>query len=83
MTKGLIKSCQRSKKSISLPTSTILQIVNESLKCQKEYESAFYHKKVVSIAIDAISLMTKATHSLSAESKDRLKPALNENVRSL
>ena len=44
---------------------------------------SFDHKKVVSTAIDAISFMAKATHSLSAERRDRLKPALNEEVRSL
>ena len=60
-----------------------MQIANESLKHQKESESLFDHKKVVSIAIGAISFMTKATHSLSAERRDRLKPALNEEVRSI
>ena len=44
---------------------------------------SFDHKKVVSTAIDAISFMAKATHSLSAERRDRLKPAQNEEVRSL
>ena len=71
------------QKSISLATSAILQIANETLKCQKESESSFDHKKVVSTAIDAISFMAKATHSLSVERRDRLKPALNEEVRSL
>ena len=66
-----------------MATSAILQIANETLKCQKESESSFDHKKVASTAIDAISFMAKATHSLSAESRDRLKPALNEEVRSL
>ena len=36
-----------------------------------------------SATIDAISFMAKATHSLSAERRDRLKPALNKEVRSL
>ena len=71
------------QKSISLATSAILQIANKTLKCQKESESSFDHKKVVSTAIDAISFMAKATHSLSAERRDRLKPALNEEVRSI
>ena len=71
------------QKSISLATSAIFQIANETLKSQKESESSFDHKKVVSTAIDAISFMTKSTHSLSAERRDRLKPALNEEVRSL
>ena len=66
-----------------MATSAILQIADESLKCQKESESSFDHKKVVSTAIDAIAFMAKATHSLSAERRDRLKPALNEEVRSL
>ena len=38
---------------------------------------------MVSTAIDAIYFMAKATHSLPAETRDRLKPALNEEVRSL
>ena len=38
---------------------------------------------MVSTAIDAISFMAKATHSLSAERRDHLKPALNEEVRRL
>ena len=71
------------QKSISLATSAIFQIANETLKSQKESESSFDHKKVVSTAIDAISFMTKSTHSLSAERRDRLKPALNEEVRRL
>ena len=71
------------QKSISLATSAILQIANETLKCQKESESSFDHKKVVSTAIDAISFMAKATHSLFAERRDHLKLALNEEVRSL
>ena len=71
------------QKSISLATSAIFQIANETLKCQKESESSFDHKKVVSTATDAISFMTKATHSLSAERRDCLKPALNEDVRRL
>ena len=71
------------QKSISLATSAILQISNEDLKCQKESEFSFDHKKVVSTAIDAISFMAKATHSLSTERRDRLKPVLNEEVRSL
>ena len=70
-------------KSISLATLAILEITDKSLKCQKESESSFDHKKVVSTAIDAVSFMAKATHSLSAERGDRLKPALNEEVRSL
>ena len=70
------------QKSVSLATSAILQIANWSLKCQKESESSFDHKKVVSTAIDTISLMAKATHSLSVEKRDRLKTALNEEVES-
>ena len=38
---------------------------------------------MVSTAIDAIYFMAKATHSLPAETRDRLKPALTEEVRSL
>ena len=60
-----------------------MQIANASLKCQKESESLFYHKKVVRTAIDAISFMAKSTHSLSAEKRDRLKPALNEELRDM
>ena len=71
------------QKATSLATSATLQIVNERLKCQKKSESSFDHKKEVSTAIDAIYFMVKATHSLSAETKDRLKPALNEEVPSL
>ena len=68
------------QKSISLVTLAILQIANESLKCQIESESSFDHKKVVSTAIDAIFFMAEATNSLSAKRRDRLKPALNEDV---
>ena len=68
------------QKSISLATSAILQIANESLKCQKEFESSCDHKKVVRTAIFAISLMAKFTHSLSAESRGRLKLAQHEEV---
>ena len=71
------------EKSISLAASAILQIANENLKCHKETETLLDHKKVVSTAIDAIPFMTKAIHSLPAERRDHLKPALNEEVRSL
>ena len=71
------------QKAKSLATSAILQIANESLKCQGESVSSFDHKKVISTAIDAISFMEKNTHSLSAERRDHLKPALNEEVGSL
>ena len=51
--------------------------------CQKESESSFEPKKMESIAIDTIFFMAKATNSISAERRDRLKPAMNEEVRSL
>ena len=38
---------------------------------------------MVSTAINVISFIAKATHSLSAERRDRLKPALNGEVRNL
>ena len=38
---------------------------------------------MVSTVIDAISVIEKATHSLSAKRRDRLKIALNEEVRSM
>ena len=79
ITKGLTEGYQTSKISISLATSVVLQIANENLKCQKE--SSFNHKKVVSTAIDVISFMAKV-NSFSAERRDRLKPALNEEIRS-
>ena len=66
------------QKSISFATSAIMHITNEKLKCQKESESPFEVKKVVSTAIDAISFMAKATHSLFTKRKDRLKTVLNE-----
>ena len=66
-----------------MATLVILQITNESLKSQKESKSSFEHKKVVSTVIDAISVMEKATHSLSAKRRDHLKIALNEEVRSM
>ena len=70
------------QKSISFAISADLKIEDQSLKCQKEYESSFDHKKVVSTAIDVISFMAKTTHSISAERRDRLKPDLNEEVPS-
>ena len=66
-----------------MANSAILQIGDESLKCQKESESSCDHKKVVKTAKDAISFIAKATYSLSAEMRNRSKPALNEEVRSL
>ena len=71
------------QKSISVANSAILQIADESLKWQKESEPSIDHKKVVSTAIDAISFTAKATHSFSAERRDRLKPSLNEEIRNL
>ena len=71
------------QESISFPISAILKIADESLKCQKEYESSFDHKKVVSTAIDWIPFMTTVTYSVSVERRDRFKPALNKEVPSL
>ena len=51
--------------------------------CQKESKSSFEPKKMESIAIDTILFMAKATNSISAERRDHLKPAMNEEVRSL
>lgn len=58
------------KKSISFLLSAILQTANESLKCKKESESSFDHKKVVSNAIDAFSFYGKG-YSFSFFSKER------------
>ena len=49
------------------------------MKYQKEFES-FDHKKEVSTTI---SFVAKATYFLYAERRDRLRPALNEEVQSL
>lgn len=71
------KRVDRKLLNIHFATSAILQIRNESLKCQKESESSFNHKKVISTAINTISFMEKAIYSISAERRVRLKPALN------
>ena len=46
------------QKSASSATSAILQITDESLKCQKERDSLFDQRKVASTAVDAISFTT-------------------------
>ena len=66
-----------------MATSAIFQIANESLKYQKKSEPSFNLKRVVSTAIETIFFMEKATHFFSVERRDFLKPALNEEVRSL
>ena len=40
-------------------------------------------KAFVSLGIDAMTVLSKASQLLSAERKDKLKPALNEDIRSL
>ena len=40
-------------------------------------------KKFVSLGIDAITVLGKAVHMISTERKEKLRPALNEDIRSI
>lgn len=67
-------------KSISLTTPAILQMSNSVLQCRQK---PFELKMFVSLAIDPMTVLGKASQLISAEGKDKLKPAPNKVVRSL
>ena len=53
---------------------------NAALQCQQQ---PFEPKTFVSLCTDAMTVLGKANQLISAERKDKLKPTLNENIRSL
>ena len=68
------------QKSVSLATSAILQMSNAALQYQQQ---SFEPKAFVSLGIDAMAVLVKASQLISAERIDKLKPALIEDIRSL
>ena len=68
------------QKSISLANSGILQMSNAALQYQQQ---PFEPKTFVSLGLDAMTLLGKANQLISGEWKDKLKPVLNEDIRSL
>ena len=68
------------QKSVSLATSAILQMSNAAIQYQQQ---PFESKAFVSLGIDAMTVLGKASQLISAERIDKLKPALNEDTRSL
>ena len=74
------KRVDRKLLHIHFATSAILQIRNESLKCQKESEFSFDYEKVISTTTGSISFMVKTTHFISTERRNRLKSSVNEEV---
>ena len=68
------------QKSVSLATCAILQMSNAALQYQQQ---PFEPKAFVSLGIDAMTVLGKASQLISAEMKDKLKPAPNEDIRSL
>ena len=53
---------------------------NATLQYQQQ---PFKPKTFVSLCIDAMTVLGKASHLISAERKDKLKPTLNEEIASL
>ena len=74
------KRLEEIQKSVSLATSAILQMSNAALQYQQQ---PFEPKAFVSLGIDAMTVLGKASQLIAAERKDKLKPALNEDIRSL
>ena len=68
------------QKSISLATSSIFQMSNAALQYQQQ---PFEPKTFLSLGIDAMTVLGKASHWISAEDKDKFKPAPNKDIRSL
>ena len=65
------------QKSISLATSAILQMSNAALQYLQQ---PFEPKTLIS---SGMTVSRKASHLVSAERKNKSKPALNEDIRSL
>ena len=70
------------QKGLIFATSAVLEIADELILAQYEIRQPKFKKAMGHIA-DSITLMGRAHKQISAECKKRLKPVLNEDIRTL
>ena len=63
-------------------TSVVLEIADELILAQNE-NSTPNLKKIMDYTVDSVTLMDRARKQISAERTERLKPVLNEDIRTL
>ena len=68
------------KKGSIFATSAVLEIADELILAQNEIRPPNL-TKVMGHTVDSITLMGRAHKKISAERKERLKPVLNEDIR--
>ena len=70
------------QKGLIFATSAVLEIADELILAQNESKSPKL-RKVMGHTVDSVTLMGRAHKHISAERKERLKPFLNEDIRTL
>ena len=70
------------QKGLIFATSAVLEIADELILAQNEIRPPNL-KKVMGHTVDSITLLGRAHKQISAERKERLKPVLNEDIRTL
>ena len=70
------------QKGLIFATSAVLEIADELILAQNEIRRPNL-MKVMGHPVDSITLMGRAHRQISAERKERLKPVLNEDIRTL
>ena len=69
-------------KKIIFATSAVLEIADELILAQNENRPPNL-RKVLGHTVDSVTLMGKAHKQISAERKERFRPVLNEDIRTL
>ena len=70
------------QKGLIFATSAVLEIADELILAQNEKRPPNL-RKVMGHTVDSVNLMGRAHKQISAERKERLKPVLNEDIRTL
>ena len=70
------------QKGLIFAASAVLKIADELILAQNEIRPPNL-KKVMDYTVDSITLLGRVHKQISAERKERLKPALNEDIRTL
>ena len=70
------------KKGLVFATSIILEIADELILAQDENRTPNL-RKVIGHNVDSVTLISREYKQISAECKERLKPVLNEEIRTL
>ena len=69
-------------KKIIFATSAVLEIADELILAQNENRPPNL-RKVLGHTVDSVTLMGRAHKQISAERKERFRPVLNEDIRTL